>query len=162
MNENIKVKPMIPININPDKLPVKKFLPIISKPSMYHIKPTIAPTIAPIDPNKVKLLKFNFCLIPTNKKAAIVPTNDVIIQGNITSAGLAAFSAARYPIIEVGINVKPAACKHINIICASLALSFSGFKVCKLSMAFNPNGVAAESNPRKFAAKFKVMYEMDS
>ena len=38
------------------------------------------------------------------------------MQGNITSAGLLAFSAALYPIIEVGIKVKPAACKHINII----------------------------------------------
>ena len=29
-------------------------------------------------------------------------------------------------------------------------------------MAFNPNGVAAESNPKKLAAKFNVMYETDS
>ena len=29
-------------------------------------------------------------------------------------------------------------------------------------MAFSPNGVAAESKPKKFAAKFKVMYETDS
>jgi hypothetical protein len=29
------------------------------------------------------------------------------MQGNITSAGLAAPAAARYPIIEVAINVNP-------------------------------------------------------
>jgi len=29
-------------------------------------------------------------------------------------------------------------------------------------MAFKPKGVAAESNPRKLAAKFKVMYDIDS
>ena len=65
-------------------------------------------------------------------------------------------------MIEVGIKVNPAACKHMNMICASLALSFSGFIACKLSIAFRPKGVAAESNPRKLAAKFKVIYEIDS
>jgi hypothetical protein len=35
---------------------------------------------------------------------------------------------------------------NINIIWASLARSLSGFSSCKLSIAFNPNGVAAESN----------------
>ena len=58
-------------------------------------------------------------------------------------------------MIDVGINVKPAACKHINMIWASLARSLSGFNSCKLCMAFNPNGVAAESNPKKLAEKFK-------
>ncbi|MNY67217.1 hypothetical protein D3C86_2047630 [compost metagenome] len=50
-----------------------------------------------------------FCLIPTIKKAAIVPINEVIIHGSITSAGFVAFAAARYPIIEVAIKVKPEA-----------------------------------------------------
>ena len=102
------------------------------------------------------------CLIPTKINAAIVPTNEVMIHGNITSAGLAAFSAARYPIIEVGISVSPAACKHINMICASLASSFLGLSSCKLCIALSPNGVAAESRPKKLAAKFKVMYDIDS
>ena len=41
------------------------------------------------------LLKFIFCLMPTNKNAAMVPTNEVMMHGNITSAGLVALSAAR-------------------------------------------------------------------
>ena len=106
---------------------------------------------------KLNELKLIFCFIPTIKKAAMVPMKEVIIQGNITSAGLLAPAAARYPMIEVAINVSPDACKHMNMICASLALSFSGLMVCKLSIAFNPKGVAAESNPKKFAAKFKVI-----
>ena len=110
-------------------------------------------TIKPI--TKEALLKLIFCLIPTIKKAAMVPIKEVMIQGNITSAGLVAFAAARYPMIEVAIKVSPEACKHINIIWASLALSLSGLSDCRLSMAFNPKGVAAESNPKKLAAKFK-------
>ena len=65
-------------------------------------------------------------------------------------------------MIEVGIKVSPAACKHMNMIWASLALSLSGFNSCRLCMALSPNGVAAESKPKKLAAKFKVMYEIDS
>ena len=60
-------------------------------------------------------------------------------------------------MIEVGMSVSPAACKHINMICELLARSFSLFSSCRLSIAFKPNGVAALSSPRKFAAKFKVM-----
>ena len=37
------------------------------------------------------LLKLIFCRIPTIKNAAIVPIKEVIMQGNITSAGLLAF-----------------------------------------------------------------------
>jgi hypothetical protein len=42
--------------------------------------------------------------------------NDVMIHGNITSAGLLALAAALYPIIEVAINVSPETCKHMNMI----------------------------------------------
>ena len=37
------------------------------------------------------------------------------------------------------------------------ALDLSAFTSCMLSIAFNPNGVAALSRPRKLAAKFIVM-----
>ncbi|MNQ99789.1 hypothetical protein D3C85_1155390 [compost metagenome] len=40
-------------------------------------------------------------------------------------------------------------------------MSFSGFISCKLSIALRPNGVAAESNPKKLAAKFNVIYEIE-
>src|SRR5690606_40061472 len=44
----------------------------------------------------------------------------------------------------------------------SLARSFCGLISCRLSIALSPNGVAAESSPRKLAAKFNVIYEIDS
>jgi hypothetical protein len=47
------------------------------------------------------------------------------------------------------------------MIWASLARSLSGFSSCKLSIAFKPNGVAAESNPKKFGSKFNVIYEIE-
>ncbi|MNG26703.1 hypothetical protein D3C84_1117250 [compost metagenome] len=50
-------------------------------------------TIRPI--TREALLKLIFCLIPTIKKAAIVPINEVIIHGSMTSAGLLAPAAAR-------------------------------------------------------------------
>ena len=89
--------------------------------------------------------------------AASVPTNEVIMVGSIISEGLVAFCAALYPIIEVGIKVNPAACKHKNIIGLLEAFSLSVFTSCMLSMAFSPKGVAALSNPKKFAAKFIVI-----
>jgi hypothetical protein len=38
---------------------------------------------------------------------------------------------------------------------------FSGFISCKLSIALRPKGVAAESSPKKLAAKFSVMYDIE-
>ena len=62
---------------------------------MMGIEPTIA-AIKTINPmTKEALLKLIFCLIPTIRKAAIVPINEVMIHGSITSAGLVAFAAAR-------------------------------------------------------------------
>jgi hypothetical protein len=46
------------------------------------------------------------------------------------------------------------------MIWASLARSLSGFSSCKLSIAFKPNGVAAESN-LKIRSKFNVIYEIE-
>jgi hypothetical protein len=62
------------------------------------------------------------------------------MQGNITSAGLAAPAAARYPIIEVAINVNPES-KHINMIWASLDLYLSSCKLHSFQtrMALQPN-----------------------
>ncbi|MNE60570.1 hypothetical protein D3C80_1557220 [compost metagenome] len=72
-------------------------------------RPTIA-AINIIKPIKSEaLLKLIFCLMPTIKKAAMVPINEVMIHGSITSAGLLALAAARYPIIEVAIKVNPEA-----------------------------------------------------
>jgi hypothetical protein len=57
------------------------------------------PIIAAIKTIKVMtneaLLKLIFCFIPTIRKAAIVPIKEVIIQGNMTSAGFVAPAAAR-------------------------------------------------------------------
>jgi hypothetical protein len=57
----------------------------------------------------------------------------------------------------VGSSVRPAACRHRNMIWLLVARSGAGLFSCMLSMAFRPKGVAALSRPRKLAAKFKVM-----
>ena len=44
-----------------------------------------------------------------------------------------------------------------NKICALLAVSLLGFSCCKSCIAFKPNGVAALSNPKKFAERFMVI-----
>ncbi|MNQ45251.1 hypothetical protein D3C85_590290 [compost metagenome] len=81
--------------INADRFVVKKFFPIKSKWFTYINNPMMAAikTIRPI--TREALLKLIFCLIPTIKKAAIVPINEVIIHGSMTSAGLLAPAAAR-------------------------------------------------------------------
>src|SRR5437868_2825168 len=95
--------------------------------------------------------------------AHTVATNVAIKQGRKISVGFAANApvdvlvAARTAIMLTGINVKPAACKQRNMICALLAVVLLGFNSCKLSMALMPNGVAALSNPIMFALKFIIM-----
>ena len=71
--------------------------------------------------------------------------------------GLAAFAADLKAMILTGINVKPDACKHKNMICALEATDLFGLISCKLSIAFNPKGVAALSNPSKLAEKFIII-----
>ena len=61
---------------------------------------------------------------------------------------------ARCAMMDSGIKVKPEVCKTKNMICGSLASSLLGFRVCKLSMALRPKGVAALSKPKKLAEKF--------
>ena len=100
---------------------------------------------------------FIFCLKLTINMDATVAIKVAIIQGMKISIGLADLAAERNAIILTGIIVMPDACKHRNIICGFEAVDFSGLISCKLSMAFNPNGVAALSNPNKFAEKFIIM-----
>ena len=64
-------------------------------------------------------------------------------------------------LLETGIKVNPLACRQRNIICALLALSLSGFKVWRLSMALSPKGVAALSRPRRLALKFSIICPND-
>ena len=93
--------------------------------------------------------------------AVMVPTKVTIIQGRKTSVGSDAFCAALTAITLTGIKFKPAACKQRNMICELDATSLVGLSSCKLSMAFNPKGVAALSNPSRFAEKFMIMCPMD-
>src|SRR4029453_13462193 len=99
------------------------------------------------------------CFIETITIAAMVATNVAIIQGMKISVGLCAggLTAALAAMIVTGINVRPEACRHRNIICAFEALSLLGFIVCKLSIALIPNGVAALSSPKRFAEKFIII-----
>src|SRR6187431_1329670 len=95
--------------------------------------------------------------------AAIVATKVAIIQGTKISVGFAdgGLTAALAAMIETGINVNPAAWRHINITCAFVALLLSGFNSCKLSIALIPKGVAALSSPSMLAEKFIIMCPID-
>ena len=93
--------------------------------------------------------------------AAMVATNVAIMQGTKISVALADFKDALAAIIVTGIRVKPAACKHKNMTCALVAVSFSGFNSCKLCMVLIPNGVAALSKFSKLAEKFIIINPMD-
>src|SRR4029453_489507 len=99
------------------------------------------------------------CFIETIVIAAIVATNVAIMQGIKISVGLCAggLTAALAAMMVTGINVRPEACRHRNIICAFEAFSLLTLMACKLSMAFIPKGVAALSRPNKFAEKFIIM-----
>lgn len=91
--------------------------------------------------------------------AATVAANVAIMQGMNISVGFAAGGVieALMAIILMGIKVRPEACSTKNMIWALLAVSLFGFSVCRLSMAFRPNGVAALSNPSRLAEKFIIM-----
>jgi hypothetical protein len=67
------------------------------------------------------------------------------------SAGSLAPRIARCAITVTGISVRPAVFSTRNMSCASVASSLFGLRVCRLSMAFSPIGVAALSRPRKLA-----------
>ena len=161
MKAYTRIKKIISSNKTPEKLEVKTFFSIKFIELMNNIKPTIPPIIIEKITKNPILISRILCLIATKMKATKVPTNEVMIQGKTTSAGLLAFSAARYPMMEVGIRVRPAAWRHINIIWASLALLLSVLSSCRLSIALRPKGVAAESNPNRLAAKFKVIYDIE-
>ena len=86
--------------------------------------------------------------------ATKVEINVANIIGKKTSDGLAAPSCARYIMIVMGISVSPEALMQRNIIIGLLAVSFSRLNSCNCVIAFNPIGVAALSNPKRFADKF--------
>lgn len=89
----------------------------------------------------------------------MVAANVAIMQGRKISVGLTAggLTDARMAMMLMGINVSPDACNTKNMIWALLAVSFSGFNSCKLCIALSPKGVAALSNPSRFAEKFMIM-----
>lgn len=124
-------------------------------------KPIIA-EMPSIQANVMGCNKLIFCLKETIIKAATVAAKVAIIQGIKISVGLAAggLTEALIAIILTGIRVSPDACKTINMICELLAVSLSGFKVCKLSIAFKPKGVAALSKPSRLAEKFIIICPM--
>ena len=59
-----------------------------------------------------------------------------------------------------GIRVKPEVCSTRNMIWALVGSSLFGFSVCRLSIAFRPNGVAALSRPSRLAEKFITMWPL--
>jgi hypothetical protein len=84
--------------------------------------------------------------------ATSVPAKLAMSVGRKMSAGSFAPRIARCAITLTGMSVMPAVLRTRNMICASVASSFSGLSVWRLSIAFSPIGVAALSRPRKFAA----------
>ena len=89
--------------------------------------------------------------------AANVATNVTIMQGIKMSVGFAAFAEARTAIMLTGIKVGPHACKERNMIWAFEATVLLGLSSWRLSIVFNPKGVAALSKPNKFAEKFIII-----
>src|SRR6185369_4312955 len=101
--------------------------------------------IAEMPPTQARMIGWKIlmrCLTATMLIAAIVATKVAIMQGIKISVGLEAFNAILSPIIVIGINVNPDACRQRNITCALDAFSLFGFNSCRLSMALMPNGVA--------------------
>ncbi len=124
---------------------------------IYKIKAAIMAEIDAIQPMITGWNKLIFCFMETIVIAAIVATKVAIIHGIKISMGFVECAAALSAIILTGISVSPEACRQRNITCASLARSLSGFNSCRLSIALNPNGVAALSNPKRLAEKFIIM-----
>ena len=94
------------------------------------------------------------CFRQTANIATKVEVNVVNMIGKKTSEGLAAPNWARYIMIVIGIKVKPEALMQRNITMELLARPFSGFRSCNCCIAFKPIGVAALSNPNRFAERF--------
>mgnify|MGYP006137027463 CR=1 FL=1 len=65
---------------------------------------------------------------------------------------------ARCAMIASGMSVNPEVCSTRNMIWALLASSLFGFRLCRLSIAFRPKGVAALSRPSRLAEKFITMW----
>ena len=94
-------------------------------------------------------------MIFTNNTALKVDKNDVIIVGNIISAGLALFKAALKEIIVVGNICIDEALITNSIIIASVATPLWS---SMLLIALMPIGVAALPIPSKLAAIFMLIY----
>jgi hypothetical protein len=86
------------------------------------------PEIPSIQPKTTGWSRLIFCLIETMISAAMVAAAVAIIQGMNMSVGFAAggLTDARIAIMLIGIRVSPDAWSTRNMICALLALSFSG------------------------------------
>src|ERR1700753_3223812 len=87
--------------------------------------------------------KFIFCFNDTTMIAASVAAKVAIRQGTKISTGFAAFMEALAAMTATGMMLNPDACKLRNMICALEAVVLFGLSSCKLSIVFNPNGVAA-------------------
>src|SRR5690554_5924166 len=94
-------------------------------------------------------------MIFTNNTALKVDINDVIIVGNIMSAGLALFRAVLREIIVVGSICIDEALMTNSIIIASVATPLWS---SILLIALMPIGVAALPIPSKLAAIFILIY----
>ncbi len=81
---------------------------------------------------------------------------------DIISLGFALPNILLRLIIPVGINVTPEVFNTKNVIIAGVAVSFLSFNSCKLSIAFNPKGVAADPNPTIFTIIFEAINPKDS
>ena len=97
------------------------------------------------------------CTSATPISATSVAKYVVSRMGRNTSAGLAAPSCARYTMMLIGMSVSPDVFSTRNMICAFVAVSFSGFNVCSSFMALSPSGVAALSSPSMLAEKFMMI-----
>ena len=77
--------------------------------------------------------------------------------GKNTRVGSAAPCCARYIKIVTGSSVSDEVLSTKNRICALLAVSLLGLRLCSECIALMPIGVAALSRPRIFAAKFMLI-----
>ena len=132
----------------------------LSRLDMPHTMSPNAAMMPPIHPTTVLFRRLSFCLMPTKIIAVSVEMAVAMSIGMNTSVGLAACSpigpvtVALIAKTDTGIMVSPEVFSARNIICASDAVSFFGFRVCSDCMALSPIGVAALSSPSMLAEKF--------
>ena len=99
---------------------------------------------------------FSFCTQATLSRPTRVEADVAIRMGRNTAVGSAEPCWARYRKMVTGSRVTDEVLRTRNRICALVAVSWSGFRVCRSFIAFRPMGVAALSRPRKLAARFMV------